>query len=156
MSLALESIVGSVTIEEIRRRAARVPRVSLALLPTPLQEAPRLAGELGIGRLFVKRDDLTGLAFGGNKVRNLEFRMAEAVAQGADVMIAGLEAQSNSARQTTASCNVLGLRTILVLHKDREWGWQGNLLVDRLTPLRWTGCWWRRPKSSEPLGASPT
>jgi D-cysteine desulfhydrase/L-cysteate sulfo-lyase len=132
MSVALEPITASVTIEEIRGRAASIPRVSLALLPTPLQEAPRLAKELGFGRLFVKRDDLTGLAFGGNKVRNLEFRMAEAVAQGADVMIAGLEAQSNSARQTTASCNLLGLRTILILHKDREWDWQGNLLVDRL------------------------
>ena len=97
-----------------------------------MQEAPRLAAELGIGRLLVKRDDLTGLAFGGNKTRNLEFRMAEAVAQRADVFIAGLEAQSNSARQTTAAANILGMRTILVLRADRDWDWQGNLLVDRV------------------------
>ena len=87
---------------------------------------------LGLGRLFVKRDDLTGLAFGGNKVRNLEFRLADAQEQGADVVIAGLEAQSNSARQTTAAANLLGMRTSLLLRADRDWGWQGNLLVDRL------------------------
>ena len=132
MIRTLEPLTAPVTIEEIRARVGRLPRVSLALTPTPLQELPRLAAELGIGRLLVKRDDLTGLAFGGNKTRNLEFRMAEAVAQGADVFIAGLEAQSNSARQTTAAANVLGMRTILVLHKDREWDWQGNLLVDRV------------------------
>jgi D-cysteine desulfhydrase/L-cysteate sulfo-lyase len=132
MTATIEPLTAPATIEEIRARVGRVPRVSLAITPTPLQELPRLAKELGIGRLFVKRDDLTGLAFGGNKVRNLEFRLAEAVAQGADVMIAGLEAQSNSARQTTASSNILGMQTILVLHTDRDWDWQGNLLVDRL------------------------
>jgi 1-aminocyclopropane-1-carboxylate deaminase/D-cysteine desulfhydrase-like pyridoxal-dependent ACC family enzyme len=132
MIQTLEPLTAPVAIEEIRARVGRLPRVPLALTPTPLQELPRLAAELGIGRLFVKRDDLTGLAFGGNKTRNLEFRMAEAVAQGADVFIAGLEAQSNSARQTTAAANILGMRTILVLHEDREWDWQGNLLVDRI------------------------
>jgi D-cysteine desulfhydrase/L-cysteate sulfo-lyase len=121
-----------VSADEIRARVARVPRVPLALLPTPLHELPRLARHLGIGRLFIKRDDLTGLAFGGNKARNLEFRMAEAVAQGAEVFIAGLESQSNSARMTTGAANVLGMRTILVLRRDRDWQWQGNLLVDRI------------------------
>jgi D-cysteine desulfhydrase/L-cysteate sulfo-lyase len=101
-------------------------------LPTPLQDAPRLASELGIGRLLIKRDDLTGLAFGGNKARNLEFRMAEAVQQGAEVFIAGLEAQSNSARVSTAAANLLGMRTILLLRAEPRLEWQGNLLVDRL------------------------
>src|SRR6266545_5222232 len=101
MTVTAERVRVPVTPDEVRARVARVPRVSLALSPTPLHELPRLATELGIGRLFAKRDDLTGLAFGGNKTRNLEFRMAEAVEQGTDVMIAGLEAQSNSARQTT-------------------------------------------------------
>lgn len=128
----LEPLAGPVGAAEIRARVARLPRVPLALTPTPLHELPRLAAEIGVGRLFVKRDDLTGLAFGGNKTRNLEFRMAEAVAQGADVFIAGLEAQSNSARQTTAAANILGMKMILVLHRDRDWQWQGNLLVDRL------------------------
>src|SRR5215217_3665116 len=83
MTVTLEPLTAPVTADEIRRRIAKVPRVPLALTPTPLQEAPRLAAELGIGRLLIKRDDLTGLAFGGNKTRNLEFRMAEAVELGA-------------------------------------------------------------------------
>jgi 1-aminocyclopropane-1-carboxylate deaminase/D-cysteine desulfhydrase-like pyridoxal-dependent ACC family enzyme len=130
----LERVTRTYTPDEIRRRfaEANIPRVSLALLPTPLQEAPQLARELGIRRLLIKRDDLTGLAFGGNKARNLEFRMAEAVQSGADVFIAGLEAQSNSARMSTAAATVLGMRTILILRADRDFGWQGNLLVDRL------------------------
>src|SRR6266496_2608048 len=132
VTVTLEPLTAPVSADEIRRRVAKVPRVPLALTPTPLQEAPRLARELGIGRLLVKRDDLTGLAFGGNKTRNLEFRMAEAVELGTEVFIAGLEAQSNSARQTTAAANILGMKTILVLRTDRDWGWQGNLLVDRL------------------------
>ena len=139
MISTLEPLTAPITIEEIRARVARLPRVTLALTPTPLQDAPRLAAELGIGRLLIKRDDLTGLAFGGNKTRNLEFRMADALARGTDVFIAGLEAQSNSARQTTAAANVLGMRTILVLRKDRDWDWQGNLLVDRIlgAEIRW-------------------
>ena len=130
--LTAERVKVPMSSEAIRERVARVPRVPLAVLPTPLHELPRLARELGIGRLFVKRDDLSGLAFGGNKARNLEFRMADAVEQGAQVFIAGLEAQSNSARMTTAAANVLGMQTILVLRRDREWHWQGNLLVDRI------------------------
>jgi D-cysteine desulfhydrase/L-cysteate sulfo-lyase len=125
-------VAAPVSIAEIRERISRLPRVSLALTPTPLHEAPRLASALGLGRLLVKRDDLTGLAFGGNKTRNLEFRMADAVERGADVFIAGLEAQSNSARQTAAAANILGMKPILVLRQDRDWGWQGNLLVDRI------------------------
>jgi D-cysteine desulfhydrase/L-cysteate sulfo-lyase len=81
---------------------------------------------------LIKRDDLTGLAFGGNKTRNLEFRMADAVKKNADVFIAGLESQSNSARQVTAASNVLGMRPILVLRQDRDWDWHGNLLVDKV------------------------
>jgi D-cysteine desulfhydrase/L-cysteate sulfo-lyase len=132
MVAAPERVRVPVTPDEVRARITRVPRVPLALTPTPLHELPRLASELGIGRLFVKRDDLTGLAFGGNKARNLEFRMADAVAQGAHVFIAGLEAQSNSARMTTAAANLLGMRTILLLRRERDEDWQGNLLVDRV------------------------
>jgi D-cysteine desulfhydrase/L-cysteate sulfo-lyase len=119
-------------IAEIRCRAATLPRVRLALLPTPLHEARRLAEAIGVGRLFIKRDDLTGLAFGGNKTRNLEFRMADAVEHGADVFIAGLEVHSNSARQVTAAANVLGMKPILVLRIDGPVAWQGNVLVDRV------------------------
>jgi 1-aminocyclopropane-1-carboxylate deaminase/D-cysteine desulfhydrase-like pyridoxal-dependent ACC family enzyme len=130
----VERLVRPLSPDEIRARyvSCGVARVPLALLPTPLQEAPHLARELGLGRLLIKRDDLTGLAFGGNKARNLEFRMAEAVEQGADVFIAGLEAQSNSARMSTAAANLLGMRTILLLREEANREWQGNLLVDRL------------------------
>ena len=120
------------TPAQIREMVARVPRVRLTDLPTPLHECPRLAAALGGPRLFMKRDDLTGLGWGGNKARNLEFRLAEARDLGADVVIAGLEAQSNSARVTTAAANVLGMRTILILRAERDWDWQGNLLVDRI------------------------
>jgi 1-aminocyclopropane-1-carboxylate deaminase/D-cysteine desulfhydrase-like pyridoxal-dependent ACC family enzyme len=133
-SQTLERVAAPLTPDQIRQRylLAEVPRVPLAILPTPLHEAPRLARELGIGRLLIKRDDLTGLAFGGNKARNLEFRMAEAVQHCADVFIAGLEAQSNSARMSTAAANLLGMHTILVLREEADLSWQGNLLIDRL------------------------
>src|SRR5438128_7952256 len=65
-------------------------------------------------------------------MRNVELRTAGAVQHGADVFIAGLEAQSNSARMSTAAANLLGMRTILVLRAERDRGWQGNLLIDRL------------------------
>ena len=124
---------------EIRARVARVPRTPLALTPTPMHQAPRLAAHAGIAKLFVKRDDLTGLGLGGNKVRNLEFRMAEAGAMKANVLIAGLEAQSNSARQSAAAANLLGMKTILVLRRGREWHGQGNLLIDHIlgARIRW-------------------
>src|SRR3954470_4225614 len=99
----------------IRDRIARVPRVKLALTPTPIEEAPNLSRALGGPRIFIKRDDLTGVAFGGNKTRNLEFRLAYALTDKPDVVIVGLDLQSNSARQTVGCCNKLGLKTILVL-----------------------------------------
>jgi 1-aminocyclopropane-1-carboxylate deaminase/D-cysteine desulfhydrase-like pyridoxal-dependent ACC family enzyme len=120
------------TPEEIRAAIARVPRRRLAFLPTPLEACPRLSAELGV-RLWIKRDDLTGLAFGGNKTRNLEFRLAEALAAGADTLIFGVEVTSNSARQTTAAANKLGLATVLFLRGDPPPGPpQGNLLLDLL------------------------
>ncbi len=116
----------------IRAGIARLPRVRLALTPTPLHEAPNLARALGGPRIFIKRDDLTGIAFGGNKLRNLEFRLAHALAESPDTIIVGLDLQSNSARQTAGACNRLGLRCILVLEGSRPDPVQGNLLVDYL------------------------
>lgn len=120
------------TTDEIRKLTGRVPRVSIACLPTPLHAAPRLAKELGGPRIFIKRDDLTGAAFGGNKLRNLEFRMAAVLEMGADTIIADLDQQSNSARQTTAAANKLGLKTILILEGQCPDEIQGNLLVNYL------------------------
>jgi D-cysteine desulfhydrase/L-cysteate sulfo-lyase len=83
-------------------------------------------------RIFVKRDDLTSLALGGNKLRNLEFRLARTMAENPDTVIVGLDLQSNSARQTVGACNKLGLRTILVLEGTKPNTIQGNLLMDYL------------------------
>lgn len=116
--------------------AAR-PRIALATLPTPLQEAPRLRAALGgAGRcptILIKRDDLTGLAFGGNKVRKLEFLVADALAQGATRLITAGAVQSNHARMTAAAACVAGLAVTLVLTApDGAPPVQGNLLLDRL------------------------
>jgi D-cysteine desulfhydrase/L-cysteate sulfo-lyase len=115
----------------IRAAIARIPRLRLAQLPTPLHRCERLSRIFGVD-LYVKRDDLTGLAFGGNKTRNLEFRLAEARQQGADTIVALLEAHSNSARQTTAAANLLGMRTLLLLHGAEPATLAGNLLIDAL------------------------
>lgn len=117
------------TAADLRARIAAIRRVKLAFLPTPIQHCPNLSQDLGVD-LWVKRDDLTGPAFGGNKVRNLEWRMAEAVASGADILVFGVEATSNSARQTTAAANMLGLPLVLVLRGRPETEPQGNLLCD--------------------------
>ena len=116
----------------IRERIARVPRVPIAVKNTPLQEAPNLTKALGGPRIFIKRDDLTGVAFGGNKLRNLEFRLARTAQDNPDTVIVGLDLQSNSARQTVGACNKMGWRTILVLVGEKPAVVQGNLLVDYL------------------------
>ena len=81
---------------------SEIPRVSLAHLPTPLEPMPALARHLGGPELWVKRDDCTGLATGGNKTRKLEFLMADALGQGADTVITTGGLQSNHVRQTAA------------------------------------------------------
>lgn len=117
---------------EIRERIAILPRLDIALKNTPLEEARNLSRALGGPRIFFKRDDLTGVALGGNKLRNLEFRLAYAMKDEPDTVIVGLDLQSNSARQTVGACNKLGLKTILVLEGRRPNNVQGNLLVDYL------------------------
>jgi L-cysteate sulfo-lyase len=120
------------TFDDVRAKIARIPRVPIAIRPTPMVEAPNLTRTLGGPRIFVKRDDLTGVALGGNKLRNLEFRLARTMAERPDVVLVGLDLQSNSARQTVGACNRLGLRTVLVLEGARPREVQGNLLVDYL------------------------
>lgn len=107
------------------------PRLSLAQLPTPLQELPGISALTG-KHLYIKRDDMTGVALGGNKVRKLEFLLADAVAQGCDTILTTGGAQSNHAMLTAACCNQLGLRCILVLKQRGETGKKGNLLLDDL------------------------
>jgi L-cysteate sulfo-lyase len=123
----------NLTPTQLHEQAARLPRVSLAHLPTPLEEAPRFAKRLGGPRLFIKRDDCTGMLFGGNKTRHNEFLMGEALRQKADIVVWGAGTQSNNCRQTAAACNKLGLDCLLFLsraaHNDDI---QGNLLLDHL------------------------
>ncbi len=109
-----------------------VPRVRLAYLPTPIEELPRLSAALGGPRLLVKRDDLTGLAGGGNKTRKLEFSVGEALRQGADTLVTLGAVQSNHARQTAAAAARCGLRCVLVLGGTPPAAATGNLLLDRL------------------------
>ncbi len=109
-----------------------VPRVRLGHLPTPLEELPRLTRALGGPRLLVKRDDLTGLASGGNKTRKLEFSVAEALRQGADTLVTLGAVQSNHARQTAAAAARCGLRCVLVLRGRAPTAATGNLLLDHL------------------------
>lgn len=125
-------VLTTTSFADMRQRIAKIPRVDIAIKNTPLQEMPNLARHLGGPRLFIKRDDLTGVALGGNKLRNLEFRLARTMSEKPDVVIVGLDLQSNSARQTVGACNKLGLETILVLEGTRPEQVQGNLLIDYL------------------------
>jgi 1-aminocyclopropane-1-carboxylate deaminase/D-cysteine desulfhydrase-like pyridoxal-dependent ACC family enzyme len=121
------------TREELSARIDSLPRVRLAHLPTPLDPCPRLAEAIGIRALYIKRDDLTGLAFGGNKTRHLEFVFAEILKSGADTVVAGAYTQSNWCRQITAAARKNGLDVSLVLmHGEKGPALQGNLLLDRL------------------------
>jgi len=110
-----------------------LPRVSLAHLPTPLEEVPRLSSALGGPRILIKRDDLTGLALGGNKARKLEFLLADALVQGADTVLTTGAVDSNHCRMTAAAAARLGLRCVLLLAaKSEAPALQGNLLLDYL------------------------
>lgn len=116
---------------------SRFPRVSLAHLPTPLELLPRLTEHLGGPNIYVKRDDCTGLGTGGNKTRKLEFLMADAVANNADVIITQGAVQSNHARQTAAAACKLGMACELVFEnrvKDASDAYlnSGNVLLDRI------------------------
>jgi 1-aminocyclopropane-1-carboxylate deaminase/D-cysteine desulfhydrase-like pyridoxal-dependent ACC family enzyme len=121
------------TPDAVRKCVEKLPRVDLAHLPTPFEEVPRFAERLGGVRIYLKRDDCTGLLFGGNKTRHNEFLLAEALRQGADVVVWGAGVQSNNCRQTAAACAKLGLECRLYLtrasHDDAV---QGNLLLDHL------------------------
>lgn len=123
------------TVAEMRAKIGALPRVRLATLPTPLHEVPRFSEAVDGPRIFIKRDDLTGLAFGGNKTRMFEFLLAQAIQEGADTIIGGAGVQSNYSRQLAAACRALGLDVHLILRRIRgkkDDDIQGNLLLDLL------------------------
>src|SRR5688572_24084413 len=139
MALQERAHSASTTPQALRDTIAKLPRVRFAHLPTPLEEMPRLREELGekAPRLFVKRDDLTGLAFGGNKVRHMEFRLADVLAKGCDTIIVANVAQSNHARLHTALAARFGLTTyILKLPSKKDSPVNGNLLLDHIMGAR--------------------
>lgn len=107
-------------------------RVPLAYLPTPIERLDRLTRHLGGPELWIKRDDQTGLATGGNKTRKLEFLAADALAQGADHLVTTGAPQSNHARQTAAAAARLGLGCSLVLRGQKPELVTGNFLLDQL------------------------
>lgn len=116
---------------------SRFSRIHLAHLPTPLEPLERLSDHLGGPRLYVKRDDCTGLATGGNKTRKLEFLLAEAIDEGCDTIVTEGGRQSNHVRQTAAAAAKLGLACELVQQEahfwdDPEYDVTGNLFLDRL------------------------
>jgi len=109
-----------------------IPRLNFAHLPTAIEELPRLSDLLAGPRILIKRDDQTGLAFGGNKTRKLEFLVAEAQEQGARTLISGGALQSNHCRQTAAAAAKFGMDCILVLIGKRPEQPSANLLLDEL------------------------
>ena len=117
-----------------------IPRLHFAHLPTPIESLPRLTEFLGGPRLLVKRDDQTGLAFGGNKTRKLEFLVAEAQSQGADTLLSAGALQSNHCRQTAAAAAKFGFHCILVLVGQPPAQPSANLLLDLLfgAEIVWT------------------
>lgn len=119
-------------INEIKRLIKKYDRVHLGFLPTRLQYMENLTELVQGPKIFIKRDDCTGLAFGGNKVRKLEFVMADALRKKAEVVITAGGLQSNWARQMAAATRKLGMEVILVLKGDEPQQYQGNLLLDKM------------------------
>lgn len=122
-------------------KLARFPRLRITHAPTPLEPMLRLTRLLDGPNLWIKRDDCTGLATGGNKTRKLEFLMADALAQGADTVITQGATQSNHARQTAAIAARLGLQCHLILedrtgYRHDDYRNSGNVLLDRLFEAR--------------------
>jgi L-cysteate sulfo-lyase len=125
-------------VSELEHRLARYGRLGLAHLPTPLEPLKRLTQHLGGPRLWVKREDCTGLGFGGNKLRKLDYVLREAVDAGADTIVSGGVVQSNSQRQVAAVAAKLGLECHLIEYHGRleaptpDYETSGNALLNRL------------------------
>ncbi len=124
--------MAALQLDELKKRIARFPRKNLIHLPTPFRKLENLSRDLGGPEIYIKRDDLTGLGFGGNKSRKLEFIIPDALNKGADVIITWASLQSNWCMQTAAAARRFGLKPILVLFKTSDLApeYDGNLLLD--------------------------
>jgi L-cysteate sulfo-lyase len=124
--------------DRFTRALSRFPRLGIATLPTPFEPMKRLTAHLGGPRLWVKREDCTGLGFGGNKLRKLDYVLSEAISSGADTLVSGGVVQSNSQRQVAAAAAKLGLACHLAVYHGRlappsaEYEKTGNALLNRL------------------------
>lgn len=128
---------GNENLALLKRALEKFPRVRLGHLPTPLEPMDRLSEELGGPRIWIKRDDCTGLSSGGNKTRKLEFLMADAQNLGANAIITQGATQSNHARQTAAAAAKLGMECHILLEdrtgsNDVQYNFNGNVLLDQL------------------------
>ena len=121
------------TPEKLQKTIEQIPRFRFVSGPTPLEEVKNLSKFLGGPRIFVKRDDLTGPAFGGNKARHFEFAMGHALEKGHDVVIAQYPPSSNAARVLAAACTKSGVRFILLVKPGEHLNpLQGNPLIYHL------------------------
>ncbi len=123
-------------LKKLKSALSELETIDLAKLPTPLHEVPNLSKNLRGPRIFFKREDLTGLAFGGNKTRMFEYSLAKVLNAGYDTIIAGAAVQSNYCRQLAAACAKIGLELHLILRKvrgEKDLAIQGNLLLDLMT-----------------------
>lgn len=129
-------------IHTLKSKLADLHPIQLGYLNTPLDPLPRLSKALGGPEIWVKRDDLTGLATGGNKVRKLNFVLADMLKYKPDLVLTAGGLQSNQARQTAAACSILGIPCTLVLAGEEPRGYaQGNYLLDQLVDASfvWAG-----------------
>ncbi len=119
--------------QKLRHLLGRFTRAPVAHLPTPLQDCPRLGEALGGPRILVKRDDMTGLAMGGNKARQFTYSLGPALDRGCDCLLHGSDSQSNQSAQTAAAAARLGMKSIVVIPRDhRSYPVSGNLLLNHL------------------------
>lgn len=120
------------TKADLRAAIDSIPRTRMAHIPTPLEECTRFSQALGGPRIFIKRDDLTGLAFGGNKARHIEFRIADALERGCDCFVSSFVSVSNYARMISAACAKVGMKAIFVVRAGKSNVIQGNMLLEHL------------------------
>jgi D-cysteine desulfhydrase len=129
------------TIRMVNTNLERLPRTVLGFFPTPLVPLKRLSAYLNGPEIWMKRDDLSGLAFGGNKTRKLEYLLGDAIAAGCDTLVTGGADQSNHCRQTAAAAACCNLECHLALGGSAPHSMNGNLLLDHLfgAHIHWSG-----------------
>ena len=117
---------------ELEKQISKVNRIKFGNLPTPLHECPTLSKTLNIKELFIKREDLTGLAFGGNKVRHLEFRFGYIKKHNFDIIVNANMGVSNNARLWAAAANINNIKLVNLMSKELKTEMQGNHLLNHL------------------------